>query len=214
MRPHPAPFARVLAPVWLCALALQLPGCGAWKRFAYEGFDRDSWQKPDEVIARLELREGAHVADLGAGGGYFTFKLARAVGSSGRVYAVDVDDDMIEWLRERAAAEGAGNVEVIRGEYGDPLLPDGRVDLLFTSNTYHHIEDRSAYFSRARADLTPAGRVAILELNDASWFPRTFGHMTPKQTIVEEMTAAGYRLIDDFDIVERQHFLVFERAQP
>jgi len=206
------PRLASLSLVWITALALQLTGCGAWKRFAYEGFARDSWQKPDEVIALLDVREGAHVADLGAGGGYFTFKLARAVGDSGRVYAVDVDDDMIAHLRERADDEGTDNVEVIRGEYADPLLPDGRVDLLFTSNTYHHIEDRPAYFERVLADLAPAGRVAILELNDHSWFPRMFGHMTPKQTIVDEMTAAGYRLVDDFDLIDRQHFVVFERT--
>jgi trans-aconitate methyltransferase len=90
------------------------------------------------------------------------------------------------------------------------MLPDGRIDLLFTSNTYHHIQDRPAYFRRVLDDLAPDGRVAILELNDSSWFPRTFGHQTPKQTIVDEMNAAGYQLMDDFDVVDRQHFLVFE----
>jgi ubiquinone/menaquinone biosynthesis C-methylase UbiE len=152
------------------------------------------------------------VADVGAGGGYFAFKLADAVGESGRVYAVDVDDDMLGYLRERAAEEGADNVEVVRGGFDDPNLPDGRIDLLFTSNTYHHIEERTAYFGRVLDDLAPNGRVAILELNDASWFPRTFGHHTPKQTIVDEMAAAGYELVDDFDLVERQHFLVFAPA--
>lgn len=190
-------------------VALQLVGCGACKRFAYEGFDRDSWQKPDEVIALLGLREGAQVADLGAGGGYFTFKLAEAVGGSGRVYAVDVDDDMLAYLEERVADEGVDNVEVVRGELQDPMLPDGRIDLLFTSNTYHHIRDRPAYFARVLSDLAPNGRVAILELSDHSWFPRTFGHMTPKPIIADEMTAAGFELVDDFDVVERQHFLVF-----
>jgi ubiquinone/menaquinone biosynthesis C-methylase UbiE len=205
-------MSRRIALVSIAALALQLSGCGAWKRFAYEGFDRDEWQKPDEVIALLEVREGARVADLGAGGGYFTFKLAAAVGDTGRVYAVDVDDDMVAYLSERVDEEGAENVEVIRGEYHDPLLPDGRIDLLFTSNTYHHIQERSDYFARLLLDLASNGRVAILELNDQGWFPRTFGHMTPKQTIVDEMTTAGYRLVDDFDIVERQHFLVFAPA--
>ena len=196
------------------ALAVQLVGCGGWKRFAYEGFDRDDWQKPSEVIALLDVAKGAHVTDVGAGGGYFTFKLAAVVGDTGRIYAVDVDDDMIDYLNERIAEEGVGNVEVIRGAYEDPLLPDGRIDLLFTSNTYHHIEARSDYFARVRLDLAPGGRVAILELNDQSWFPRTFGHMTSKQTIVEEMTAAGFELVADFDVVERQHFLVFAPANP
>lgn len=190
-------------------LALQLASCGGWKRFAYEGFDRDDWQQPDEVIGLLEIPAGAVVADLGAGGGYFTFKLAAAVGDAGRVYAVDVDDDMIRYLQERVTEESIRNVEVIRGEFHDPLLPDGSIDLLFSSNTFHHIEDRPGYFARVRSDLAPNGRVAILELNDYSWFPRTFGHMTPKQTIIDEMTAAGYRVVDDFDILERQHFLVF-----
>ena len=191
-------------------LALQLVGCSAMKRFAYEGFGgRDDWQKPEEVIGLLGVTEGAQIADLGAGGGYFTFKLARAVGNAGRVYAVDVDDDMITYLKERIAEEGIDNVEVVRGTFEDPKLPDGRIDLLFTSNTYHHIQDRSAYFERVLLDLAPNGRVAILELNDHTWFARTFDHMTPKQTIVDEMTAAGYRLADDFDLVERQHFLIF-----
>lgn len=190
-------------------LCLQLAGCGAWKRCAYEGFGRDDWQKPDEVIALLGISEGAQVADLGAGGGYFTFRLARAVGDAGRVYAVDVDEDMLSHLEARVAEEGIDNVEVVRGDFDDPKLPDGRIDLLFTSNTYHHLQDRTAYFERVLGDLAPNGRVAILELNDRSWFPRTFGHSTPRQTIVEEMTAAGYRLVGDHDLVERQHFLVF-----
>lgn len=205
MRDHRAALA-------IAILALQLAGCAAWKRFAYEGLDRDAWQKPDAVIALLGLREGDRVADLGAGGGYFTFRLAAAVGPTGRVYAVDVDDDMVAYLKDRARKEGAANVSVIRGEPDDPRLPDGGIDLLFVSDTYHHLRDRSAYFARELDDLAPNGRVAILELNDHSWFARSFGHMTPRQTIVDEMSAAGYRLVDDFDVVDRQSFLIFAPA--
>lgn len=205
-------MTRRIAVVSIVAVALQLAGCSAWKRFIYDGFDRDEWQKPDEVIALLGVDEGAQVADVGAGGGYFTFKLASVVGDTGRVYAVDVDEDMVAYLKERAEADGVANVDVFRGELHDPLLPDGRIDLVFTSNTYHHIEERSDYFARLLTDLAPGGRVAILDLNDHHWFPRMFGHATPKQTIVDEMTAAGYRLVDDIDIVERQHFLVFAPA--
>jgi ubiquinone/menaquinone biosynthesis C-methylase UbiE len=206
------PRARSALPVLTLLLALQLVGCSAWKRFAYEGFDRDSWQKPDEVIAALGLSPGDRLADVGAGGGYFTFRLAEAVGDGGQVYAVDVDEDMLSYLEEQVFERDADNVEVVRGEFHDPMLPDGEIDLLFTSNTYHHIENRSDYFRIVRGDLSAKGRIAILELNDSSWFPRTFGHMTPKETIVSEMQAAGYRLVDDFDLVERQHFLVFAPA--
>ena len=76
---------------------------GSWKRFAYEGFDRDSWQQPDAVIEALAIRPGSTVADIGAGGGYFSFRLADAVGPNGRVYAVDIDEDMVAYLKKKAA---------------------------------------------------------------------------------------------------------------
>jgi arsenite methyltransferase len=197
------------------ALSLALAacsGCSAWKRFAYAGWGRDGWQQPDRVIAALDLEPGDRVADLGAGGGYFTFRLADAVGPSGVVFAVDVDEDMTEYLAARSAREGRGNVRVILAEYRDPLLPDGGVDLLFTCNTYHHLQDRVTYFARVRRDLRPGGRVAIVELSDASWFPRWFGHHTPLETIVGEMNAAGYRLDRSFDFLTRQHFAIFRVA--
>jgi arsenite methyltransferase len=187
-------------------------GCGSWKRFAYEGFDRDSWQQPERVIESLQLAPGDVVADLGAGGGYFTFDLAEAVAPDGRVYAVDVDANMTEYLSDRIAEEEIENVEVVLGEFGDPLLPDGEIDLLFTSNTYHHIQDRADYFRRLRGDLKRGGRVAILELNGSSWFPRWFGHYTPMETIEAEMREAGYTLDESFDFIDRQHFAIFSVA--
>jgi ubiquinone/menaquinone biosynthesis C-methylase UbiE len=188
--------------------------CSSWKRCAYEGFGRDDWQQPARVIESLELRPGDRVADLGAGGGYFTFRLAEAVGETGRVYAVDVDEDMVSYLKERAEEEGFDNVEAVLASFDDPRLPDGEIDLLFTSNTYHHLEDRVAYFSRVRSDLKPGGRVAVVDFQeDASWFVRWFGHGTEGATVTEEMTAAGYRLEREFDFTDRQSFQIF-RAQP
>ena len=194
---------------WLCGPAL---GCSAFKRFAYEGFGRDGWQQPERVVQELELPPGAQVADLGAGGGYFTFRLAETVGPGGRVFAVDVDEAMTGYLQERVDDESVANVSVILGRYEDPLLPDGQVDLLFTSNAYHHIQNRGDYFQRLHTDLRPDGRVAILELNDASWFPRTFGHYTDPDVIIEEMEKAGYVLERDHGFIERQSFLIFGRA--
>ena len=112
--------------------------------------------------------------------------------------------------RERAASEGRDNVEVVQGTFDDPKLPDGEIDLLFTSNTYHHIENRSDYFDRVLGDLAPNGRVAIVEFDESgSWFSRTFGHHTVKTSITEEMEKAGYRLTHDHDILDRQSFLIF-----
>lgn len=203
-----SPSQRLRATAVL-ALLLAGPGCGSLKRFAYEGVGRDEWQQPDAVIEALAIEPGARVADIGAGGGYFTFRLARAVGPTGVVYAVDVDDDMLHYLEERVAREGVENVKVVRGELADPLLPDGEIDLVFTCNTYHHLRERARYFADLRRDLAPGGRVAVIELNGASWFSRTFGHETPKREIVEELTEAGYRTVADHGFLERQSFLVF-----
>jgi arsenite methyltransferase len=208
---------RRLAPVCAVVLsALVAVGCGAVKRAAYAPDDRDAWQRPDQVVTRLAIEPGDRVADLGAGGGYFTFRLADAVGPQGRVYAVDVDESMTRYLSERAREEARNNVEVILGEVDDPKLPDGAIDLLFTCNTYHHLDDRVDYFADVRGALAPGGRVAIIDFDEreGGWFVRSFGHATPKQTIVEEMSQAGYRLDRDYGDLERQHFLIFAVSEP
>jgi arsenite methyltransferase len=199
---------RALAAAFLFALAAG--GCAASKRFAYEGVGRDDWQKPDAVLALLGVGPGDRVADLGAGGGYFTFRLAEAAGPSGRVFAVDVDDDMVAYLASRAQELHAVNVSVVRGDYDDPKLPDGEIDLLFTCNTYHHFADRTAYFRRLLTDLAPNGRVAIVEYDGrGGWFASLFGHETPADEIAREMREAGYEQIANHEILTRQSFQIF-----
>ena len=189
----------------LCAAAvLFASGCGAAKRCAYEGIGRDEWQQPERVIADLALAPGARVADLGAGGGYFTFRLARAVGPDGHVYAVDIDEEMNAFVAKQAAKEGLANVSTVLAGPDDARLPEP-VDLLFTSNTYHHLANRSAYFRGVRErQLAPGGRVAIVEYR-----PDVTSHSTARETIESELAAAGFRLVKSFDYLERQHFLVF-----
>ncbi len=197
--------------LWALVAALSLvlgSGCAQCKRFAYEGFGRDRSQQPERVIAALGIEPGDRVADLGAGGGYFTFRLADAVGSTGRVYAIDVDPDMVDYLRQRAA-DGYRNVEVIQAATDDPGLPAESIDLLFTCNTYHHLADRADYFARAKAALRPGGRVAIIDMNGTGWFSWLFGHSTAPDTIRSEMEAAGYRLEQQHDFLSQQGFFVF-----
>jgi arsenite methyltransferase len=189
--------------------ALLIAGCARLKQFAYEGFNRDSWQQPDKVIAALNLHPGEIIADLGSGGGYFTFKLAKAVAPSGKVYAVDVDKDMIELISTRLKEESGNNVETILATPTDPRLPQTGVDLIFTVNTYHHIADRSAYFANARKYLRPGGRIAIIDLDRRAWLEGLLGHYTPSETIKREMEQAGYTLQQQLDFLDRQSFLIF-----
>jgi arsenite methyltransferase len=195
--------------VILTLIALLIASCARLKQFAYEGFNRDSWQQPDKVIAALNLHPGEVVADLGSGGGYFTFKLAREVAPSGKVYAVDVDKDMIELIAKRLKEESGNNVETILATATDPLLPQTGVDLIFTVNTYHHIANRLAYFANVRKYLRPGGRIAIIDLDRRAWLEGLLGHYTPSETIKREMEQAGYALQQQLDFLDRQSFLIF-----
>jgi arsenite methyltransferase len=195
--------SRAVGVAVAAGLAL-LTGCGPLKRCAYEGIDRDEWQQPARVIADLALAPGTKVADLGAGGGYFTFPLAAAVGPTGVVYAVDIDEGMNAFVLREARERGLANVRTVLAAEADPRLPE-RVSLFFTSNTYHHLEDRTAYFRSVRErHLAPDGRVAIIEFR-----PNVTSHATERETIEAEMAAAGFRLAKSFEYLERQYFLLF-----
>ena len=191
----------------LCAVLLA--GCAALKQCAYEGFNRDAWQEPQKVVAMLQIRPGDHIADLGSGSGYFTFYLAKAAGPTGKVYAVDIDEEMNDVVAKRAKKEDVNNVEVILAKPDNPLLPATGVDLIFTTNVYHHIENPIAYFANLRKVLRPSGRIAIIDFDRRAWLEGLFRHYTPSEFIKREMEQAGYTLQREFNFLDRQSFLIF-----
>jgi arsenite methyltransferase len=191
------------------AAILLFAGCAQLKRCAYEGLSRDDWQQPQRVIESLQLHPGAIVADLGAGGGYFTLKLANAVGKAGKVYAVDVDRDMTDLIAGQAKKDGTINVETIVANPDDPLLPATGVDVIFTVNTYHHFDNRVAYFANLRKYLRPGGRIAVIDFDRRAWLEGLLRHYTPSEFIKREMEQAGYVLQREFDYLDRQSFLIF-----
>jgi arsenite methyltransferase len=198
----------------LFLLLVLIGGCAKLKQWAYEGLNRDAWQQPERVIQFLRVRAGDHVADLGSGSGYFTFRLAKAVGPGGKVYAVDIDAEMNELVAQRARQESADNVEVILAEPNDSKLPSTGVDLIFTANTFHHFQDRVAYFVNLRKHLRPNGRVAVIDFDRRAWFQGLWSHYTPAEFIRREMEQAGYILQRDLNILDRQSFQIFGVARP
>ncbi len=176
---------------------------------AYEGFGRDRWQRPDDVVERLGIRPGDTIADLGAGGGYFTLRLARATGPLGRVYAVESDADMVHYLRALLGRERIANVEVVEASAASSRLPDDGVDVVFTCDAYHHFSDRVAYFARLRRALRPGGRLAVIDHDGTTGIvARWFGHATPLAVMRDELAAAGYRVIETHGGLPGQSFLI------
>jgi len=171
---------------------------------------RDEWQKPDAVIQALNLKEGQVVADIGAGSGYFTVRLARTVGQKGRVFAVDIDEGMLGYLRQRLAQEKLQNVQVMQVPPHDPLLIDGSLDLAFICNTYHHLEDREIYLRKLRKALKPDGRLVIVDFYKKEGIP--VGPPLPmrlgEETVKKELQAAGMRVAEKLTILPYQYILI------
>jgi ubiquinone/menaquinone biosynthesis C-methylase UbiE len=176
----------------------------------FDAPERDDWQKPDEVVAALALPPGAKVADIGAGTGYFAVRLARAV-PQGRVYGVDIEPDMVRYLRERAAREGLPHLEAVLGRPEDPLLPEP-VDLALIVNTWHHIEQRPVWLERLKSQLNPGGRIAIVDFRPESRRGPPPQHKLSAGQVSAELQAAGFRLVAEHDFLPEQYFLVFQRA--
>jgi ubiquinone/menaquinone biosynthesis C-methylase UbiE len=168
---------------------------------------RDTWQMPDRVIATLGVKAPMSVADIGAGTGYFSMRLAK-VGPGITVYASDIEPAMIGHLQKRAAAEKMSNVTPVLANATSPNLPKP-VDLIVIVDTYHHLPNREAYFRALRQSLTPSGRVAIIDFRkDAPDGPPVEFRFTAEQ-IEGEMKQAGFMLAAKHDFLPRQHFLVF-----
>jgi arsenite methyltransferase len=195
----------------LLILSLWLAGCAEWGYRHMNDPSRDAWQKPKQVVEKLGIKPGARVADLGAGGGYFTWYLAAAVGPQGKVYAVEIDDTALGIIEKEMKSRGVTNVVPVRAEPGDAKLPEP-VDLVFSCGTYHHMEDRVAYFRSLARYLKPDGKVAILDFYAQGFFSGLLGHGTTKEEVRREMESAGYRLAADYDLIDRQHFQIFSRT--
>ena len=171
---------------------------------------RDEWQKPDAVIHALKLKEGQVVADIGAGSGYFTVRLARAVGQKGQVFAVDIDEGMLGYLRQRLAQEKVANVQVMQVPPHDPLLIDGSLDLAFICNTYHHLEDREVYLRKLRKALKPDGRLVIVDFYKKEGIPvgPPMSMRLGEETVKKELQAAGMKVAEKLTILPYQYILI------
>lgn len=183
-----------------------------WARH-FDNPARDEWQKPEEVVRFLKIEEGAVVADLGAGTGYFSVHLARATGPDGIVFAVDIEPELIEHLQERAEKEGLPNLRAVLADRDSPELSERSTDLVFVCDTWHHIDDRLNYLGKLSRVLREGGRVAVVDFREGELpVGPPPGHKLTRDDVVAEFDKAGWRLVDEGTMLPYQYLLVFRPA--
>lgn len=192
--------------------AAQLGGRSAeeWIK-TLESANRLKGLKIAETVAALKLKPGQIVADIGAGTGVFSLPLARAVRPGGTLYAVEVDEKLLEYITETATEQGVVNVQPVYAEYDDPLLP-AEVDLAFIHDVLHHIEKRDVYLKNLAGYLKPSGRVAVIDFIPGRGGHRDDGKMQlTKDQVAALMAQAGLKPVQELDLFDEKWFVVYGR---
>jgi ubiquinone/menaquinone biosynthesis C-methylase UbiE len=200
--------------------AAETGGLRSFRRSYFERYiamlehkDRDAFQKPDQIMAALAIKGGEQVADIGAGSGYFTLRLARAVGPKGTVWAVDIEQAMLDHIEHRLKEEGLQNVKLQQVSADDPQLPQGKLNTILLVHTYAYLQNRTEYAKKLRKALTPGGRVVIIEYIPASWEKRPWGPLPHQQVSREkadaEMAKAGFSPSKVHEFLPGQYFVEY-----
>ena len=174
---------------------------------------RAKWQKPTAVVRALGLRRGQVIAEVGSGPGYFTPRLARAVGPSGHVYALDPEPAVLDVMRKRMKQAGVRNVTPVLSRDDDPLLPNGRCDLAVIINVYHHMHGGPAFLRRLVSRLARGARVINVDWDEASEFGPPPKRRIPRARFLRDARKAGLKLIAERSFLPHQYFLVLRRAR-
>jgi ubiquinone/menaquinone biosynthesis C-methylase UbiE len=175
-----------------------------------EAPDRDIWQHPEQIMDVLGIAEGSVAADIGAGAGWFTIRLARRVGPNGVVYAEDVQPQMLAAIQRRVKAEGLTNVKPILGKGSDPQLPRAALNVVLMVDAYHEIDDRVPMLRNLATSLRPGGRIGVVDfkLEGGGPGPAMEERISP-ETVVNDAKSAGLRLLSHQTFLPYQYFLIF-----
>jgi len=176
---------------------------------AFEDPDRHLWQKPEEVIKKMNIRLNDVIADIGAGTGYFTRRFAFAA-LTGKAVGLDIEPSMVRYMKEDAKKLGLKNYEARVVKTDDSELGNNTVDIVFLCDTYHHIDNRVEYFSKVASSLKKGGRLVIVDFykKELPYGPPP-AHKLAKEIVISELEEAGYKLLRSHDFLPYQYFLEF-----
>jgi ubiquinone/menaquinone biosynthesis C-methylase UbiE len=182
--------------------------------------ERDAWQRPQDVMDKLGLKPGSVVADVGCGSGYFTFHFAARVGPRGKVYAEDVESDVLEKIRKRAMEEQLKQIEIVLGNPEDPQLPADQLDAILVMNAYHEMRAYDSMLRGMYRALKPGGMLAIIDHEAALGEPRSTyqeGHRIPAELVREDLTRNAFHFLRSepgflsADTHKNFFFLIFQK---
>ena len=189
--------ARMMALALVFAASITTSPDAQSRRSGHGESTRDTWQKVGEIFEAMQVKPGAVVADIGAGDGFFTTRLSKAVGAEGRVHAVDVAADALGRLRKRVADDALANVTVVEGAVDDPRLPEGSLDAILIVNAYHEMNQHQLMLAKMKAALKTGGRLVIVEpispsRRDGKREDQTRNHEIGVDFVRDDARAAGF----------------------
>lgn len=175
--------------------------------------ERETEEAPDAALDAIGIARGATVADVGAGAGYFTWRMAERVGPSGKVYANDIQPEMLVLLRKNIAARHLTNVEAVLGTEDDPKLPTGQIDLILLVDVYHEFSQPQKMLRKMRESLKPDGRLVLLEYRkEDPTVPIRPEHKMSVEEVRAEVQPEGFRFEKNLATLPRQHILIFLKS--
>jgi ubiquinone/menaquinone biosynthesis C-methylase UbiE len=178
-----------------------------------EAPDRDRWQRPERIMDALGIADASSVADVGAGSGWFTIRLARRVGPQGVVYAEDVQQEMLNAISRRVQREGLANVRPVLGRGADPRLPAGTLDAVLIVDAYHEIDDRVALLANIAQSLKPQGKIGVIDFRvDGGGGPGPdLDERVDPDVVVADASRANLRMVASETFLPFQYFLIFAK---
>ena len=172
--------------------------------------DRETWQPPEKIMDSIGVKPGMRIGEAGAGHGYFTFPLARRVGSGGMVFANDISVDGLDAIKERAVREGLKNIRIVVGEVEDPLFPEKNLDMVVMVYVLHEVERPVPFLKNLQSYLKPGGLLVIIENTNTA----QRGHIPPfltKNQIIEVAGETGFMLERTLNFLVRDIICIFKR---
>ena len=177
----------------LFSLILSLVGCILLPGFIHAQTQRDRWQQPQRILDSLDIKPGMVVGEAGAGEGYFTFKLSKRIGPSGKIYANDIDSEKLETLKEQMEHDNITNIIPLLGKIEDPCFPDSSLEMVIMVYVIHHLEEPVPFFENLKSDLKASAALVIIERDPDKHGGRN-GHFLPKEEVQQILIESNYTI--------------------